>query len=434
MEEPETPSIWTKVDYSLVVEPVATEADSARGEDWERWRRGWRPRRIFLDALASVLWLYALLELFVFNVNEDVLGSSADHRFFYFAALAVFLAILFRGAWYLVIIPFGYIFFFPLIILCWKLPRLLYKTGSPVAFLATVNAATAFLGDFKHTVVTGAIAAFATLIIVTSHTRSVLALAGVTILLLLTQALFRKVKFSVVPTRFLKMQQNAIRVAVNAKFTQQLLAAGDHLRRADVQKFTQAQQNVFTQNLANGVIANRLLAFWAFQLEKYRRSLVALFFNTLSYLWLLLIFILATALLNLALYHANPAAYSFKTTPSFLVIVRYVFAGLYASEIQALQPKSNLANGISIATSLIGLVLLGSLLLSSVLSYKATRDESDIQDTIREIRREGDRLDEKIKEEYEVSVPEAIAKLEQLKFGLMGVITFLSTRIPREFE
>ncbi len=434
MDEPESPSIWTKVDYSLIVEPVAAEADGARRENWERWRQGWRPRRIFLDVFGSLFWLYALLELFVFNVDKDILGSSADYRFFYFAAFAVLLVILFRGAWYLVVIPFAYIFFFPLVILCWKLPRLIYKSGSPVAFLATVNAVTAFVGDLKHTIFTGTVAAFAALIIVASHSRAVLALASAAILVLLALALFRKIKFSLVPTRFLNIQQNAIRTAVNANFTQQLLAPDDNLRRADVQKFTEAQQNIFTQKLANGVIANRLLALWAFQLEKYRRSPVPLFFNILSYLWLLVIFIVAAALLNLALFHADPMAYSFQAEPSFLVIVRYVFAGLYASEIHALQPTSDLANGISVATSFIGLILLGSLLLSSVLSYKATRDESDIRDAIREIRREGDRLDEKIKEEYEVSVTEAIARLEQLKHGLVGIITFLSTRIPKDFE
>jgi hypothetical protein len=82
----------------------------------------------------------------------------------------------------------------------------------------------------------------------------------------------------------------------------------------------------------------------------------------------------------------------------------------------------------------VGLVVLGSLALSSALAFRAARDESEIRETIAEIKQEGARLDQLMHDEYDVSIPEAIERLEQLKYGLMGVIRFLSTRIPTEFE
>ena len=69
--------------------------------------------------------------------------------------------------------------------------------------------------------------------------------------------------------------------------------------------------------------------------------------------------------------------------------------------------------------------------LSSVFSFRASRDESEIKDIIGQIKSEGDRLDAHVREEYEVSVPEAIERLAELEFGLMGLITAISTRIPR---
>jgi hypothetical protein len=79
------------------------------------------------------------------------------------------------------------------------------------------------------------------------------------------------------------------------------------------------------------------------------------------------------------------------------------------------------------------LEFLGSLALSSVVAYRAQRNESDIRETVAELDREGGRLDERLRAEYDVSVEEAIQRLQDLKFGLMGVITYLSTRIPADF-
>jgi hypothetical protein len=88
---------------------------------------------------------------------------------------------------------------------------------------------------------------------------------------------------------------------------------------------------------------------------------------------------------------------------------------------------------LSIATFLVGLAFLGSLVLSSVVAYRTQRNESEIRETVAELDREGRRLDERLRAEYDVSVEEAIQRLEDLKFGLMGVITYLSTRIPVDF-
>jgi hypothetical protein len=70
----------------------------------------------------------------------------------------------------------------------------------------------------------------------------------------------------------------------------------------------------------------------------------------------------------------------------------------------------------------------GSLLLSSALSFRAARDESEIGDTIREINGQREHFEAMLREEYDVSsVEEAERRLAELRSGLMGTITFLST-------
>jgi hypothetical protein len=433
MENGDTPSIWSKIDPSLVQAPAEPVQDANAIAKAEEARKTWRWVRPILDLLGTVFWLYALLKLFVVDIDSEIFGNLAQYRFFFFLAVAAFLVLSIRKTWPIVA-AFAYIRGFPLVVVCWKLPKWLYKSGSPVAFLAAVNAVTSLLGDIKHSVIATTVAAFAGLAIATSHSRAILWVAGFAVVVLLLQALYRTIKFSVVPTRFLRMQQSAIRRSVDSGFVKNLLAPGEELRRAEIEKFNQTQQLTFIQHLGTAVLSHRALNFWAYQLEKYRRSPASLFFNALSYLWLLVRAVVALSFLNIAIYHADAGAYTYQHAPSFLVFVRYVIAGLYGSEIDALHPASELANAVSIATFVVGVIILGAVALSSVLSFRASRDESEIKDIISQIKSDGDRLDARVREEYEVSVPEAIERLEELKFGLMGLITAISTRIPQEFE
>jgi hypothetical protein len=127
----------------------------------------------------------------------------------------------------------------------------------------------------------------------------------------------------------------------------------------------------------------RGISFWAYQLENYRRGPATIFFNALSYVWLLLRVLLGLALIDFGLYRADPSAFEFEDAPSFLVFVRYVIAGVYGGEIDALRPDSDLASALSISTFVIGLVLGGTLVLSSALSFRAARDKSQMQERSR---------------------------------------------------
>ena len=93
-----------------------------------------------------------------------------------------------------IVAAFAYILGFPLVVFCWKVPKWLYKSGSPVAFLAAVNAVTSLLGDIKHSVVATTVAAFAALAIAASHSRAILWVAGFAVVVLLLQALYRTIK------------------------------------------------------------------------------------------------------------------------------------------------------------------------------------------------------------------------------------------------
>ena len=416
-EEETEPGLWDKVDYSLVVVPVVEEPTADAVEKAEEQKRAWRRLRPVLDALGAIFWVYVILQVFFFDVDTAVLGGLAKYRFFIFVALAVWLVLTVRKTW-TIIGTFVYILCFPLVVICWKVPKRLYKTRSPVAFMAAANAVTSVFADLRRSVVVGGVVAFSALAVFTSHNSEILAAATVALAMVLGMALYRTIRVSVLPNRFLEVQQTAIRRTLDTKFMRTLVAPSVEFRDVAVEKFTQQQQALLVQDLGNAVLSHRLLNFWAYQLDRYRRSPASVLLNGLAYLWLLFRAVVGLTLMNFALYHADSHAYAYKSAPTFLEFVRYVISGLYGTEIQAVQPKSQVAEALSVATFAVGVVVLGSAILSSVLNFRASRDDSEIKSVIGEIRREGDVLDRQVRENFDVSVSEAMTRLEELNLDL----------------
>jgi hypothetical protein len=429
--------LWSKVDFARQAPATPTPAPAQGGvvDDgaFDRVRQHWRKRRRFLDVVGSFVWLYAIVKVFVADFDTSLFGTAASYRFFFFLALAAVVAVVMHKRW-AIVTAFIYVLAFPAVVLCWKLPKLLRKARSPVAFLAAANVVTLVLSDLKRSIVLTALTVFATLAIVASHWEPLLVVAGVCMSALVVRTAYRSIRMSLKPSSFLIIQQTAIRKMVESNTLRQLTTPAEELLSADIEQFTAEQQITFTNNLGNGVLAHRVLSYWAYQLERYRRSPASLIFNLLSYLWLVVRVVAGLALINLALYHAHPADFIFKQNETFLLFIRYVIAALAGQEIIALHGSGNVADAINIVTFGAGLILSGGFFLSSALAFRASREESQIKETVAEIKREGKRLDERLLETYDVSVVEAMLRLEQLKATLVGVIRFVSTRIPDGFD
>jgi hypothetical protein len=149
--------------------------------------------------------------------------------------------------------------------------------------------------------------------------------------------------------------------------------------------------------------------------------------------WLLIRVVAILAFANWGLYRADSTAFSFTHAPSFLEMLGNTVAGFYGGGAAGLSPESIAANALSVLTLVVGILMLGFLGVSTYLSVRATNDGGEIQELIAEVRREGARLNEKFRDEYEVSVAEATERLERLKFGLIGLVTAMSERIPDDF-
>lgn len=433
------PNIWSKVDFALQNQAVGSPAADPDPDEVDANARRWRLLRRVLDAGGAVFWTYALLKVFVSDIDSELSHAISPHsnwvveyRFFIFLAFLVLIVVALRKTGW-IIFSLAYIALFPLVVVFWKLPRLLYRTKSWVAFFAVFNVVSAAIYDLRYTIVVVAVVLFSCLAILVGRDHGLLGFAAVVLVVLLAVTVARTIKFSIAPSRFLRVQRDAINKGLNSKVGRALTSVNDDLKRAEIEKFTPEQQNQFVTSLTLAVIAHRGLYFWCYQLEQYRKSAASVFFTAATYLSLLTRAVVALALVNDAIFKIQPAQFVAVVHPNLVTFIRYSLVGLYGGEIDALKAHGNVANLVSILTIIIGVVVITTLFLTLALSFRETRNDTGIAETISEIKSEGRDLEQRLRTEWEVSPEEAVARLEQLRAGLIGVVRFFANRMPPDF-
>jgi len=433
-------NIWQKVDYGLAKqdknaseEKTPAEAFAERSKQWKRWR-------IALDVAGAIFWTYVILKVLFFDVDRELVDSLfpgqdwiIDFRFLACLGVAA-IAVLVIGPRKALLCG-AYILFFPLIVLIWKLPKLLYKSKSWIALFAAIHVVASILANFRYAVLATALGLLAAVFILLTTSQVLLGASMLIVTSLLLLALARTLRFSARPASFIGIQEKALsRIRKSSKLPQ-IAAVSDELRDSQIQRFNEQQQMQFLVNLQNAVLMQRLPLFWAYQLDQYRRSPVPVLFTGLAYAWLVLQAVVGLALLNYGLYKIDPSAFVFENPPSILVFGRYAVSSLTGSEIGAIQPESPLANVLFLGATALGVIFLIGFVVGLFLSFRQKSQDAALRETIQGLKEQSRELDRQLQREYDVgSAKEALKRLEELKAGLLGIVTFFSSQIPDDFE
>lgn len=391
--------------------------------------------------MGTLLWTYAILKAFAFDVDEKivefVLGSSEPeavtrYRLLFFFVLAAVAAALARSR-SAIVMTLVYVLLFPLIVLLWKIPRALYRSGSWIATIAALSALSSVVVKLRYAIIVSASALVAATVILSTSEQLLLVPAAIVIAVLLLVAYVRTAAASLRSPRFVEVQREAMRRVAGSGLVKEMTSIDAGLRLT-TGKFSDTQQQAFVQSLGWGVFAHRALYFWAYQLQRYRQSPGSVLFAALGFVALFFQVVVSLALINTALDEIEPTAFKAEGDPSFATFIRYSISAMSGGEIDALTPVSDLASSISIAAVLLGAVGLGTLLLTLFQAFRHQRDEVAGQEAVDEIRAEGRRFELLLRSEYEISPREALDRLAQLRFSLLGMILFVSERIPPDFE
>jgi hypothetical protein len=428
--------IWKKVNLELVeeTEPEHAEAATTKPEFGE-WLARWERIRPFIDALASVFWIYALLKVFVFDVDRTLIewaapnaGWLVDFRLLLFVALLAIAAIVGRGL--SAIFCVAYVLAFPGVVVLWKIPKTLIKTRSWLTFFAVANVAVEVIGSFRYVAVAGAVWLFAAVFILATSLDAALVVASIGLLGVLAASYWRTIRFSAKPTRFLEVQSNVIERTMESDRLSGVMTLSEELQSDEITTFDAEQQKAFTEKLANGVIAYRVLGLWAYELDQYRQSTFALLLNLGGYLWLFLQTVATLALVNYAIYKLEPSAFAYVHPPTLVTFARYVLASFGGGEIAAVQAENDLAGTVSILSTLIGAVFLVGFGITLFFSLRKGRQDEAARQTIDRIHRQEVVLETRLQGDYGVSIEEAEERLNELRYALAGIISYLSSRIP----
>lgn len=433
-------SIWEKVNYDLTLDEsgdeqtqTPAEAIAERGRQWKRWR-------LLLDLIATLFWTYVILKVFFLDVDREIVDGLfpghdwiIDLRFLAFLGIAA-LSVLMVGP-RKTLLGGSYVLLFPFIVVCWKLPKLLYKSKSWVSLFAVIHIVASILANVRYVVLATAAGAFAGVIVLLADNPYLLGLAMILITAMLLLALIRTLRFSAQPASFIGIQEKALSRVRKSSNLPQIAAVADELRDSQVERFNAQQQMQFLGNLQTAVLIQRLPLFWAYQLDQYRRSPVPVLFTGLAYAWLVLQAIVGLAFLNYALYKIDPNAFQYVDPPGLIVFARYAVSSLSGSEIGAIQPESGIANLLFLGATALGVIFLIGFVIGLFLSFRQKSQDAALRETIRGFKEQSRELDRQLSREYEVvSVEEALERLEELRAGLLGIITFFSSRIPADFE
>jgi hypothetical protein len=429
--------IWSKVNYDLIEESDTSNGIAAPKVEGKDWLVQWKRVRPFVDLFASVFWIYAFLQVFVFNVDRALLGlispgaeSLGNYRVLIFLALLAGAALVGKRLKPQAIVL--YVLAFPLVVLLWKIPKTLIKTRSWITFFAVANVVVDVFGSFRYVAVATATWVFAAVFILATDWDALLVVSMLALLSVLIVSFWRTIRFSIRPARFLSFQATTIERVVEGDRMEGIVALSEELQSEDVEIFNAQQQQTFTSTLANAVLAHRVLGFWAYQLDQYRRSTFSVLFNFASYLGLFVQTLATLSLVNYALFKADGSAFTYTDPPSLIDFGRYVLASFGGGEISAVQSHSDLAGLISIFSTLIGVVFLFGLGLTLFVSIRQGRQDEAAKETIDRINRQGDSLEGKLRGVYGVSVEEAVERLEELQYALVGLITYLSQRTAQQ--
>jgi hypothetical protein len=154
----------------VVIQPVEAEVKAKKGN------------RLFwpgLNLVAALFWLYAIIKVFVFDVDVYLVSFiSADFVWLLNYKLLILLALILVAMLVTRSLVLGgavlYVAFYPFVILFWKLPKFVWKQQSWLFAFAILNAAIGFVRSFKRDFISATLFLISAVLILSSRNQHVL--------------------------------------------------------------------------------------------------------------------------------------------------------------------------------------------------------------------------------------------------------------------
>jgi hypothetical protein len=176
------------------------------------------------------------------------------------------------------------------------------------------------------------------------------------------------------------------------------------------------------------VLHNRICLFTARKLRDYQQSGIGISMYILSFLILALLTICCFTGVNFAIYKLEPKSFRLTEEPSLFTFFYYSFQMILFQSISAVHPLLRLAEIASMAEEFMAFCLL-AIMLSLLFAYRNQRVDDALNDTIAKIKSQGEKVESRMRQEWNIDVGDAIAQLRKAKSSFLSVILYFTDRL-----
>jgi hypothetical protein len=389
-----------------------------------RWKK---TKRAFKETIAILFWVYAVVKLFIFDIDVYLLKLVAPNLIWVLdyklpVILAVITLILLATRSLDLGLALAYIALYPFIVLLWKLPWFVWKQKSWLLAFAVVNALMSFFYSFRRDFIAGTVFLISAILILNTNNFYTLVSSAAAIAIVVVFAYYVAFRKALMPSAVFQTYKQifpAIR-------TSTVLELDTSLRNLPVESMTQNQIELRTNSLQNVVLFNRVCLFLSKKLRDYQRSGLDVVSYIFSLMFLLIFTIFAFGLINYALFKLDSTLYQFTySQPSPFAFLYYSGGSMfYASN--GLVPTAPISQAVQLVQFLCGVLLL-VILITVFFTVRSERHTSELDNVISSVESEGHAVEAVLQSQFNLNnIDAAISALQQAKAGLTAFIIYLT--------
>jgi hypothetical protein len=383
-----------------------------------------------LDLVAGLFWVYAIVKLFVFDVDIYLASLVSpefvwllNYKFLIFLGLILVAMLVTKRR--VLGLAVSYVALFPLVILFWKLPRFVWRQKSWLFAFAVLNAAIGLIRSFKRDFISGALFLISTVLILGSGNQFVLYGSALIIFALVVFAYILAFIRGFRPSAVFQTYTTVFPLIKKGPF----LKIDESVRNLPVEMMTTKELELRTTGLQNVVLYNRVCLLISKKLRDYQRSGANVASYVLSLVVLLLFTVMSFALISYALYKISPAFYQFTYSKESFFAFVYYSAGSMFYAANGLVPVEPLSQFVQIVQFLCAVLLL-VILATVIYSLRNERYSTQLEEVIFSMEKEGRAAEALLLSEFNLdSIDGAIDALQKAKAGLIGFIVYLTKNL-----
>lgn len=308
----------------------------------------------------------------------------------------------------------AYIFFYPAIVLFWKIPFFVFKQKSWILAVALSDAVISFFKSIKFSFITASFF-LVSLAIIFGSSNEVLLWLSITVLVVILSAVYlHRFVLLFKPSGVYQVYSKIFSWLGKVLSSSPAYELDETMTSLPVESLDEKQLEKWVTGVQTFVLFNRTCLFVARKLKAYQGSGLNVVSSVLIILVLIGLTIFSFAAVNFGLYKIDQHFFAFSAVPTFFTFFYYSFNNLLFNPIQdivAVTPISQIGSMTEFSFAL----FLIAIFVSLVLSVRSQRQIDELNEVIKSLEEQGTEMEGHIRDRYKLNnIEEAMTALQKL--------------------